>query len=60
MARQTEEGLPGSGGDSKLTGNLQPSFSVPGRERSESETARRKTGENSSPRGEDEATGPEW
>ena len=25
MARQTEEGLPGSGGNSKLTGNPQPS-----------------------------------
>ena len=26
VVRQTEEGLPGSGGNSKLTGNPQPSF----------------------------------
>ena len=30
MARQTEEGLPGSGGNSKLTGNPQPRSSERG------------------------------
>ena len=28
MPRQTEEGLPGSGGNSKFTGNLQPSLYI--------------------------------